>query len=114
MPTAPLRYCAEPGCPEKGTGARCDVHQQQTRQQQRRHYSTTPGVNYGRKWQTARRAFLADHPFCVDCETEGQQTLATEVDHIVPHRGDRDLFWDRTNWASRCKPHHSAKTRRER
>jgi len=35
------------------------------------------------------------------------------VDHIVPHRGDRALFWDTSNWQPLCKPHHDAKTARE-
>jgi 5-methylcytosine-specific restriction protein A len=38
---------------------------------------------------------------------------ATEVDHIVPHKGDMDLFWDRGNWRAMSKPCHAAKTVRE-
>jgi hypothetical protein len=34
-------------------------------------------------------------------------TAATLVDHVYPHRGDRQLFWDRTWWASSCTPCHS-------
>jgi hypothetical protein len=43
----------------------------------------------------------------------GEQVPATEVDHEPPHGGDMQKFWDRSTWRSRCKPHHSAKTRRE-
>lgn len=32
--------------------------------------------------------------------------VATVVDHVVPHRGDVDLFFDATNLQSLCKPHH--------
>jgi 5-methylcytosine-specific restriction protein A len=35
------------------------------------------------------------------------------VDHVVPHRGDAILFWDRANWQSMCKPCHDTKTTRE-
>jgi hypothetical protein len=33
--------------------------------------------------------------------------LATVVDHIKPHHGDKALFWDKTNWAGLCVDHHS-------
>jgi 5-methylcytosine-specific restriction protein A len=35
------------------------------------------------------------------------------VDHVVPHRGDAVLFWNKRNWAALCKPCHDAKTARE-
>ena len=37
----------------------------------------------------------------------------TDVDHIIPHRGDQKLFWDKSNWQALCHRHHSMKTRRE-
>jgi 5-methylcytosine-specific restriction protein A len=40
-------------------------------------------------------------------------TPATVVDHIVPHRGNQKLFWDRKNWQSLCKTHHDRKTAQE-
>jgi 5-methylcytosine-specific restriction protein A len=49
----------------------------------------------------------------VDCDRQGVTTLATEVDHVVPHRGQASLFWDVTNYQALCKSHHSAKTVRE-
>jgi 5-methylcytosine-specific restriction protein A len=70
-------------------------------------------VNYGRRWQRARLEHLAEHPFCVDCEAEGKCVLGDQVDHNEPHRGDYALFWDRTNWRTRCASHHSRKTARE-
>jgi 5-methylcytosine-specific restriction protein A len=65
---------------------------------------------YGARWRRARKAYLAEHPFCVDCQAEHVVTLATAVDHEVPHRGDETLFWDESNWRSRCKMHHDRKT----
>ena len=70
-------------------------------------------MHYGRKWGKARLQFLAEHPFCVDCEREGAMTLANEVDHIVPHGGKALAFWNRANWQALCKPHHSRKTATE-
>jgi 5-methylcytosine-specific restriction protein A len=43
----------------------------------------------------------------------GRYVKATDVDHIVPHRGDSILFWDQNNWQALCHRHHSIKTRRE-
>jgi hypothetical protein len=40
------------------------------------------------------------------CADTGDITPATVVDHIIPHRGDQELFWDRSNWQPLCAPHH--------
>ena len=64
-------------------------------------------------WQRERRKFLESNPFCVKCYEEGHITMATVVDHIVPHRGDQKLFWDRGNWQPLCEHHHNVKTMTE-
>ena len=69
---------------------------------------------YGSAWQRARRAYLMRHPLCVMCTREGVTTAAEVVDHIQPHRGDKELFWNETNWQALCKLHHdSDKARQE-
>ena len=68
---------------------------------------------YDYPWQKAREAHLAEHPLCVRCEADGRAIAATVVDHIVPHRGDQRLFWDRTNWQSLCATCHSKHKQRE-
>ena len=65
---------------------------------------------YDSRWQRERLAFLAAHPLCVECQKRGVYTKATVVDHIIPHRGDRVLFWDRDNWQALCKQCHDKKT----
>ena len=40
-------------------------------------------------------------------------THAIEVDHIQPHKGDSELFYDAANLASLCKICHSRKTMNE-
>ena len=52
---------------------------------------------YGSAWQKARKRFLALHPLCVECMKEGRYVAATDVDHIIPHRGNRELFWNMSN-----------------
>lgn len=61
---------------------------------------------YNSRWQKARASFLLKHPLCQMHERLGAVVAATVVDHIVPHRGDSALFWDRSNWQSLCKPCH--------
>lgn len=68
---------------------------------------------YGGRWQKARITFLAANPLCRMCESEGRATVATVVDHIMPHKGDQSLFWDRANWQPLCKPHHDRDKQRE-
>jgi len=63
---------------------------------------------YDHRWRKARKAYLARHPLCVMCKENGRTTPATVVDHIVPHKRDPGLFWDRENWQSLCKRHHDS------
>lgn len=69
---------------------------------------------YNTRWEKARKTYLASHPLCVMCEKQGDTTVATVVDHILPHKGDVNLFWDVTgNWQALCKPHHDKHKQRE-
>jgi 5-methylcytosine-specific restriction protein A len=38
---------------------------------------------------------------------------ATDVDHIIPHRGNQKLMWDQSNWQALCHACHSRKTASE-
>jgi 5-methylcytosine-specific restriction protein A len=60
---------------------------------------------YDTQWRNARDQFLREHPTCVQCWSP-----ATVVDHIVPHKGDASVFWNRRNWQPMCKPCHDRKT----
>ena len=66
------------------------------------------GGLYNYQWQKARLAHRQEHPLCVMCLAEDRTTAATVVDHINEHKGDLELFWDRDNWQSLCKPHHDS------
>ena len=65
---------------------------------------------YGSKWQRVSKAYLRKHPMCVRCMAEGRYVPATVVDHIIPHRGDKNLFWNESNWQALCKSCHDRKT----
>ncbi|HSH84369.1 MAG TPA: HNH endonuclease signature motif containing protein [Guyparkeria sp.] len=47
------------------------------------------------------------------CQQIGRVTAATVVDHIVPHQGNKELFWDRSNWQPLCAPCHDRHKRRQ-
>lgn len=65
---------------------------------------------YGGRWQRVRSEFIKANPLCAHCRDRGRFTMAQEVDHITPHKGDMELFWDAGNWQPLCKSCHSRKT----
>ncbi len=93
-----------------GTLAAAPLTTKQIHDQQRPN-STQRG--YGYRWQKARLVHLAEHPLCATHLERGETVAATVVDHIVPHKGDPELFWDPENHQSLCKPCHDAKTATE-
>lgn len=66
-----------------------------------------------RQWDIMREQQLEREPWCRMCRDAGRQTKANTADHIVPHRGDRRLFFDRSNLQSLCQIHHVEKIRLE-
>ncbi len=75
-----------------------------------RRRGTSAERGYGAKWQRLSIAYRRANPLCVECRREGRVGPAECVDHIIPHKGDPDLFWDQSNWQSSCKHHHDQKT----
>lgn len=119
-----LMICVAAGCEETALPGlpHCEVHEAErlAKQKARRAKAqTSPAAIAARalyndqKWAKASKAFLRDHPLCADCAELGVVEPATDVDHITPHKGDRRLFWDRTNWQALCHRCHSRKTARE-
>lgn len=68
---------------------------------------------YGWRWQKLRNRYIAQHPVCEKCRENGVIRMATDVDHIIPHRGAPALLYDEGNLQSLCKSCHSEKTARE-
>ena len=113
----PRRPCAHPGCQQWATqGSYCEKHaaehQKARAEFARRADQERPSANdrgYTSEWRRARKAWIIRHPLCAICGNP-----ATDVDHIIPHRGDRKLFWDSGNWQSLCHECHSRKSYTER
>ena len=66
---------------------------------------------YDHIWRSLRAAHLSVNRLCVHCLARGEERMADEVDHIIPHRGDVGLLRDPSNLQSLCKTCHSRKTR---
>lgn len=108
------RYCRAPSCGVLVARGYCATH--------RRTFTRTPQQKgYTKRWDQAATRFRARYPLCgqrIDdqppvlsrCHDRGRVTLATDVDHVVPHHGDTALFWDARNWQSLCASCHARKT----
>ena len=90
-----------------------------TRQQQKatadRWRGSAAERGYNHRWAKARVTFLHRNPLCIGCLAMSKTEAATIVDHVDPHHGDPDKFWDTSMWQACCKWHHdSVKQRLER
>jgi 5-methylcytosine-specific restriction enzyme A len=111
MAQAPLKKCCEPGCRQLIRGAsRCEQHARTTRSRSKQ--SQESQALYDWRWRQASKRYRSEHPLCVACEQEGRTEPSTCVDHVVPHRGDLELFWNEENWSALCDQHHKSKTAR--
>jgi hypothetical protein len=45
------------------------------------------------RWRKRARLQLAEHPLCAICLQSGKIEAAQVCDHVIPHRGDVNLFW---------------------
>lgn len=92
-------------------GELCPCQRKQKQERNARHDRRRPSSSargYTSTWERARLAFLIENETCRCGEA------ATVVDHIIPHRGDKALFWNRANWQALCtRCHNSWKQRFE-
>ena len=108
-----MRFCSVPRCGVVARSGRCRAHAKVQVQHYDRFATGETRYDSGR-WRRLREAVLLDHPFCRDCEREGQTySTANVVDHIVPHRGNVTLMFDVANCQPLCAHHHRLKSARE-
>lgn len=124
MPGKPFKICYKAGCHRLTHDTYCDKHLL-TGEQLRKHRekfkrmtqpkrATSSQRGYTSVWRKHRKGFLNANPWCVHCLSEfGLNVKADVVDHIKPHKGDDQFFWDQSNWQSLCYKHHNIKTARE-
>ncbi|GIU78816.1 MAG: hypothetical protein KatS3mg005_2054 [Bryobacteraceae bacterium] len=105
-------WCAKCGIPHT-LGQRCPASMRAKWRRQDAQRAPHHGWYSSPTWRALRAQVLAAQPWCVGCMAEGRHTPATEVDHIVPHRGDWFTFTDIDNLQPLCKSCHSRKTMAE-
>lgn len=122
MPLRPLKPCCHPGCRELTRTGYCDKHRPKDHKRRSAEAAEWHRLYKLPIWtDVLRPQQLAREPFCRECTRKarltGDQHLlrvpATDVDHIVPHRGNKKLFTAPGNLQSLCHPCHSRKTRAE-
>jgi 5-methylcytosine-specific restriction enzyme A len=107
MPMMPARKCAEPTCPNDGTGeaGRCPTHSRE------RARGSRTARGYDEDWQRLRARHLRhpDHVCCARCAARGVVVLATEVHHRIPFTSRADPGrLDPGNLESLCAACHDA------
>ena len=110
MPSLPLKSCSVAGCSETTKNTLCEYHLSKRRKEADSRRGSSHSRGYGRKWQEYRLRYLAKHPLCVRCLEAGITMKGIVIDHIVPHRGNKKLFWDQSNHQTLCVYHHNVKT----
>jgi len=90
MPFSALKPCVYPSCQTLVRSGYCEKHAgsvppsfQRDPERQRL---------YDRRWQMRRARHLGAHPWCEICLQSGLYVPATDVHHLVPHRGDVHIF----------------------
>ena len=120
MPRRPKKPCSAPHCPRLvEPGKRyCPEHEREYRKRTNKEYDSQRGTaaqrGYNSRWQRYRAIFLRNNPLC-QCDECKQRTVplpADVVDHIVPHKGDYELFWNSDNHQAMNKKCHDKKTAR--
>ena len=114
MAQKPLRPCAHIGCRVLTREVYCLRHK--SKDSSRRSAEAAEW----HKWyllpifrNKLRPNQLLREPFCRECARRGERVRATDVDHVIPHRGNWALFIDPSNLQSLCHSCHSRKTAAE-
>ncbi|MGE6324130.1 HNH endonuclease [Psychrobacter sp. NPDC078370] len=125
MPSMPTTLCSHAGCnASAGANGVCRLHKPKPKHQKAKQIKQAEPAKlkridnrpssaqrgYDARWRSARLLFLNDNPLCKHCKANDIIMGADVVDHILPHRGNQELFWDQTNWQPLCYPCHSIKT----
>lgn len=67
---------------------------------------------YTAAWDRASQQFKRMNPRCLGCKVVGKVSASEVTDHVEPHRGDQDKFWDQRMWQPCCRWHHDVVKKR--
>lgn len=112
-PKRPCKRCRQATLNPSGYCDACEVKRKKTGAIVDRRRGTSAQRGYTSRWRKLRGSFIAQNPLCAECQRMGKIKPATDVDHIIPHRGDEKLFYDWANLQALCHKCHSRKTAKE-
>lgn len=95
LPTRPPTYRPKGARTRRQTNAEYDARRGSARAR-----------GYGTAWDKASAGYKRRHPLCLGCEAIDRIVPTEVTDHVIPHKGDQKLFWDRDNWQPACRWHH--------
>ena len=113
MPRSLPTPCSNNVCKNICHDLYCDECRPKQRKNLDRNRGTAHQRGYTSRWARYAKQYRIQNPLCVRCSSENELGPADVVDHIIPHNGDQELFWDPKNHQSLCKPHHDVKTASE-
>ena len=113
MPYRSKKPCAHPGCPNLTDGRFCAAHAKQDAREYEK-YKRAPETRkrYGSEWRRIRARYIAAHPLCEQCESEGRITPAEHIHHVIEL--SMGGSHGESNLRSLCAAHHSSLHLRER
>jgi len=87
------------------------AHGRPTRQETDRARGSARARGYDSAWDRAALAHLDRNPLCVYCAMGAwgdrpRVSAGRLVDHLIPHRGDQAVFWNKRDWVSSCRECH--------
>jgi 5-methylcytosine-specific restriction protein A len=105
-----------PGCPELVASGYCAMHEGYSTDSFgiKRKPNRDPDTQklYDRKWRQRRKVQLAEFPWCAECLDYKRYEPATDVHHVIPHKGNKEIFLE-SPLQSLCHACHSKHTRIE-
>jgi|SRR3972149_3139928 len=119
MSIMPPHHCSSSGCPGLTRERFCQKHEGLYKKKLREYDRDRDQTEerqwiHSTRWRKASKLFLDEHLLCAECERQGKTTAAYLVDHIIPHQGDYELFWNEDNWQGLCNADHELKHKGER
>lgn len=113
MAMKPLRPCRHPGCCVLVRDGYCEAHRPRRTCDRSEEAQSWRWMYRTPEWEQLRGDQLLLEPFCRECARKGLRVWATDVDHVVDHKGNWEIFTAPGNLESLCHSCHSRKTARE-
>ncbi|MDR2392616.1 MAG: HNH endonuclease [Treponema sp.] len=105
--------CKSPGCSALvDTRGYCTAHQRPPGNPFASAVRSNGALYQSPGWRNLRQAVLREQPTCYRCGI-GKDDARLEVHHLVPPRGNEELFYERSNVVAVCQACHRVITQRE-